>query len=42
LRKFDPVAAKKFRWQNKSRLDSRSIAEHLEPLVKAFERSGNI
>jgi hypothetical protein len=42
LLKFDPVAAKKFERRKKSRVDNRSMAEHLETLVDTFERTGNI
>jgi hypothetical protein len=42
LRKFDRIAARKFRWRKKGRLDHGSIAEQYEPLVAEFERTGKI
>jgi hypothetical protein len=42
LRAFDPVAANKFRWRKKSRVDHRSMAQHSETLIKNFERTGKI
>jgi hypothetical protein len=42
LRKFDPVAAKKFRRRKKGRVDHRSMADHSETLVANFERTGNV
>jgi hypothetical protein len=42
LRKFDPAAAKKFRWRKRTRVDHRSMAQHSEVLIRNFERGGNI
>jgi hypothetical protein len=42
LREFDSAAARKFRWRKKSRLDHRSVAEHLETLVANFEKTGRV
>jgi hypothetical protein len=41
LREFDPVAARKFWWRTKSRIDRRSMPDQLETLVKNFEQTGS-
>jgi len=40
LRAFDPVAAKKFRWRKKSRVDHRSMAQHSETSLKISSELG--
>jgi hypothetical protein len=42
LESFDPNGAKKFSQRKKNKVDHRSIAAHLNPLIEKFERDGNI
>jgi len=42
LRVFDPMMAQRFEGFTKSAIDHRDLAEHIDPLVEAFEKTGTI
>ena len=42
LRAFDPDMARRFDGFTKSKIDHRPLSEHIDPLIKIFEETGNI
>jgi hypothetical protein len=42
LQSFDPEMARRFDGFTKSNIDHRMLAEHVEPLIKIFEETGNL
>jgi hypothetical protein len=42
LQRFDPEMARRFDGFTKSTIDQRTLADHIDPMIKIFEEKGDI